>query len=109
MTEVDKSREDEWFLRNERELIEAARKAREQREAERAQEGREEERRRLKDLHFMRCPKCGHELREEAIEGVQVDRCTFCEGLYLDAGELDKLLLQRDDQRRGFLKRVLGI
>ena len=109
MTEVDKSREDEWFLRNERELIEAARKAREQREAERANQGRDEERRRLKDLHFMRCPKCGHELREEAIEGVQVDRCTFCEGLYLDAGELDKLLLQRDDQRRGFLKRVLGI
>ena len=108
MTEVDKSREDEWFLRNERELIEAARKAREKREAARAGQEREEERRRLKDLHFMRCPKCGHELREEGIEGVQVDRCTFCEGMFLDAGELDKLLTQRGEQRRGFLKRVLG-
>ena len=109
MSEVDKSREDEWFLRNERELIETARKARAKREAERTSHEREEERRRLKDLHFMRCPKCGHELREETIDGVQVDRCSFCEGLYLDAGELDKLMLQRDEQRRGFLKRVLGL
>ena len=45
----------------------------------------------LKQLHDMRCPKCGMELKEIAVRGVQVDRCFSCNGTWLDAGELEKL------------------
>ena len=46
------------------------------------------ERDNLKQLHQMRCPKCGMELKEIEVRGVQVDRCFSCNGTWLDAGEL---------------------
>jgi hypothetical protein len=99
------SREDEWFKKNEQDLLETARKARAKREAERAAA----ERQRLKELHFMKCPKCGHDMKEEAVDPVTVDRCTFCEGIYLDAGELDTLFLRKVDERKSFLRKLIGI
>jgi hypothetical protein len=103
-----KRREDEWFLKNEQQLLDAARVAREKRERERAAKEQAEERARLKALHFMKCPKCGHDMQEEVLSGVKVDRCTFCEGIYLDAGELDQLFLKKDSERKGILRRLLG-
>lgn len=107
--ETDRSREDEWFLKNERELIEAARLAREKRERERAESEREEERRRLREQHFMKCPKCGHDLREQVLSDVTIDACTFCEGVFFDAGELDTLFLKREDERKGVLRKLLRL
>ncbi len=49
----------------------------------------EEEKRRLKDLHYMRCPKCGMELIEIDYKGIKIDECSECEGIWLDAGELE--------------------
>ena len=49
----------------------------------------EEERKRLKDLHFMRCPKCGMELIEIDYKNIKIDKCSECEGIWLDAGELE--------------------
>jgi uncharacterized protein len=46
------------------------------------------EKQRLKDLHYMRCPKCGMELIEIDYKNIKVDRCSECEGVWLDAGEL---------------------
>ena len=109
MVEQDKRREDEWFRANEKKLLETARIEREKREKERASQEAESERKRLKDQHFMRCPKCGHEMREEALEGVTIDRCSFCEGIYFDAGELDQVLLKREDDRRGFFRKLVKI
>ena len=103
------TREDEWFKKNEQDLLETARKAREKREAERAAAEKADERKRLKDLHFMKCPKCGHDMKEEAVDPVTVDRCTFCEGIYLDAGELDTLFLRKVDERKSFLRKLIGI
>jgi hypothetical protein len=109
VVEQDRKREDEWFLQNERQLLEAARIARLAREQERSAKEKAEETRRLKDLHFMKCPKCGHDMVEETIEGVSADRCTHCEGLFLDAGELEQVLTQKDDQRRGFFRKLVKI
>ncbi len=50
-----------------------------------------EERTRLKDLHWMRCPKCGMELQEVEFRGVRIDQCAACQGVWLDAGELELL------------------
>jgi hypothetical protein len=37
----------------------------------------------------MRCPKCGLELIEIDYKGIKVDKCSECEGVWLDAGELE--------------------
>lgn len=107
--ETGRRREDEWFVKNEKELIEKARLERQKREAARAAEQQESERKRLRELHFMKCPKCGHELREEELEGISVDRCTFCEGLWLDASELEQLFLRKTDPNKSLLRKLLGV
>jgi len=107
--DLSKKREDDWFQKNEEQLIAAARAAREKREKERAASEQAAEREKLKALHFMKCPKCGHELREEPIAEVTVDRCSFCEGIFLDAGELERIFLKREDDRKGFLTRLLKL
>ena len=48
-----------------------------------------ENRRKLKELHHMRCPKCGMELIEVAYKGIKTDECSECKGIWLDAGELE--------------------
>jgi hypothetical protein len=50
-----------------------------------------EEQARLKELHWMRCPKDGSELLETELRGVKVDICSTCGGMWLDAGELDAM------------------
>jgi len=50
-----------------------------------------EEKNRLKNLHFMRCPKCGMELIEIDYKNIKIDKCSECEGIWLDAGELDSV------------------
>jgi uncharacterized protein len=107
VVEQDRKREDEWFLQ--RQLLEAARIARLAREQERSAKEKAEETKRLKDLHFMKCPKCGHDMVEETIEALSADRCTHCEGLFLDAGELEQILAQKEDQRRGFFRKLVKI
>lgn len=79
------STEEEYFAREE------AEKAR-RRSAEQSKEISEKERQGLKDLHFMRCPKCGMELTELKFRGVAIDKCTSCGGVWLDDGELETLL-----------------
>ena len=49
----------------------------------------EEEKQRLKKLHYMQCPKCGMELIEIDYKGIKIDECSECEGIWLDAGELN--------------------
>ena len=97
MADGRKSLEDEYFAREERarrEAEEARRRARER-----------EERRRL---HFMKCPKCGADLRAESVRGVEVDRCGECRGLWLDAGELEKLAGPEEGLFRSVLE-TLGV
>ena len=51
----------------------------------------EEEKKNLKDLHYMRCPKCGMELIEIEFKGIKIDKCFQCDGIWLDSGEMDAL------------------
>jgi uncharacterized protein len=105
----DHRREDEWFRENEKHLLEAARVARERRERERSEKEAASERKKIRDAHYMKCPKCGHDLKEEDLVGVKVDRCTHCEGVFFDAGELDQLFAKKAEERRGFFRRLAGI
>jgi hypothetical protein len=49
----------------------------------------EEERARDRSLHFMKCPKCGMGLVEVEYRGIAVDKCSACDGVWLDAGEFE--------------------
>ena len=74
--------EDDYFMRMD---IERKKSTTEEKQKKLA----EEEKGRLKELHFMKCPKCGMELSEIDYKSVKVDKCFGCEGVWLDAGELE--------------------
>jgi hypothetical protein len=108
--DLSRQRENDWFRENEKKLLEEARRAREAREKERLAKETAAERQRVRDLHYMKCPKCGHDLKTESLDGIEIDRCTFCEGFFVDAGELEQLFLARQQgQRQSFLRGLLRI
>ncbi len=42
------------------------------------------------------CPKCHGTMRTYERNGVHVDQCTECRGLFLDRGELERLVAAED-------------
>ncbi|HEX5830284.1 MAG TPA: zf-TFIIB domain-containing protein [Gemmatimonadaceae bacterium] len=54
----------------------------------------------------LQCPKCDGTLHEEALGDVKVDRCDSCQGLWLDAGELELLARQGQQGSRGFFDSI---
>jgi len=43
------------------------------------------------DTHSLQCPKCEHGMDEVTHEGVSIDRCTNCHGLWFDDDEAAQL------------------
>lgn len=39
----------------------------------------------------MTCPKCGGDMRKYERNGIDIDQCTECRGIFLDRGELEQL------------------
>jgi hypothetical protein len=87
--ERKKAQEDEYFVKKERELL-AKLKAKQESEAKEAQ----------KAFH-MRCPKCGAALKERSFQKIQIDQCTACNGIWLDAGELEAVAAREDESWLG--------
>jgi ribosomal protein L37AE/L43A len=75
-----KALEDDYFRRKEQEALE---KVRQKMAAEKAAEEAA--------AAAIHCPKCDGTLTEIAFEEVQIDRCGKCGGVWLDAGELERL------------------
>ncbi len=49
----------------------------------------------------MNCPRCESALDERERDGVTIDVCTRCRGVWLDRGELEKLIAYaQEDARR---------
>lgn len=42
-------------------------------------------------VHSLKCPKCGHGMEEVTHEGVTIDRCSHCKGMWFDADEAHEL------------------
>jgi len=93
-TDKPSRNEDEYFARQEAERLNLLRQ---QDTAERAA------RERLS--HFMKCPKCGGSLQTETLQGIQVDRCPDCQGIWLDHDEVATLMKHED---HGALGRVMS-
>jgi acetyl-CoA carboxylase beta subunit len=87
--------EEEYFAKREADLIKARREAR-------TRASQEADRK----SHYMKCPKCGADLVTEDHDGIQVDRCPECHGMWLDAGEAESLT-RRDSGVVGILKSVV--
>ena len=45
----------------------------------------------LKATHYMHCGKCGHKMKTTHFKGVEIEVCTVCSAVLLDAGELEIL------------------
>jgi uncharacterized protein len=102
MPDYDKpsSQEDDFFAREE---IEKKRKL----ALKQQQETAEKEREQLKQLHFMKCPKCGMDLHAITKGKVQLDTCFNCHGIWLDAGELEQLLRGDGNEATGSVMRSI--
>lgn len=48
--------------------------------------------RNLEDFDPMNCPKCQAEMRTYERNGIHVDQCSECRGIFLDRGELEHLI-----------------
>jgi ssDNA-binding Zn-finger/Zn-ribbon topoisomerase 1 len=98
-TEEKPSRnEDEYFVRLDAELLKAQRV---QLDEQRAAQERKQ--------HYMKCPKCGHDLAEREFQHVKVDVCPNCHGMWLDKGELDMIEHVEQRHRGGFLGSLFGL
>jgi hypothetical protein len=89
--------EDEYFTRQDAELMKARRA--ELDAARRAQE---------RKAHYMKCPKCGADLKEVQFQNVRVDVCPECKGTWLDAGELEMIRFVQQSAVTRFIDDMLG-
>ena len=87
------SKEDEYFYKLNKELIERKRRELDKKKME--------EQKKAKPGHYMHCPKCGEPMEEIAHLGIMVDRCKGCSGIFFDRGELEILLESKE--QKGFL------
>jgi len=46
----------------------------------------------------MLCPRCGAELAHDSRQSVEIDTCPECRGVWLDRGELEKILREQSDR-----------
>jgi hypothetical protein len=91
LKERERAEEDLYFAKRDRELLEKLKqKQPEKAAAEPAPT-------------LGRCPKCGAALAERNIDGVTVDQCGSCGGVWLDAGELETLAGR---EKEGWLARL---
>ena|SRR6185436_13597352 len=96
--EKPSSLEDEYFAREE---IEQKRKLALKQAEQTAEQKREE----LKKLHFMKCPKCGMDLHAISKGKLELDACFNCHGVWLDRGELQRMLSGEGDESTGAVMR----
>ncbi len=90
--------EDEYFVKQDAELIKAQRQ---RLDAQRASMERKS--------HYMKCPKCGHDLVETDFHHIKIDRCPECDGVWFDAGEVEMLEHVDQSQLRGLIRSMFGL
>jgi Transcription factor zinc-finger len=100
-----RAREFGWFRQHEAELMETARRRHEMADHTRRSVEVDEL---LRKARGRPCPRCGAEMTQREVEGVEVLGCPACSGFFLERDDLEHVLLAHDAHRRGFLRRLLG-
>ena len=88
--ERKKAQEDEYFVKKERELL-AKLKVKQEAESKAA----------AKNAAHMTCPKCGEPLKARSFQKIEIDQCTGCNGIWLDAGEMEQVAGKENDSWLG--------
>ena len=98
MTNKPSDKEAEYFAKLD---AEKRKKLREKLDGKRSEERKKQE----KEAHWMKCPKCGADLKEIKQNDIAIDECAECGGIWLDSGELEMLLKSEAKVTSGFLNR----
>lgn len=77
--------EEEYFKRRDRESLTRLREAL-----------HEQARARGEEVATMQCPRCDGRLHDAAFDDVHINRCDTCDGIWLDAGELEQIIGQEN-------------
>ncbi len=101
--------ENNWFKQNEILILEQAAHKRKKRMAEMAAKQGQEALDKLRTAHWMKCPKCGHDMEAVTFEGIEVESCTYCMGVFFERGEIESLLFRRTPQRFTFYRKFFGL
>ncbi|HXV50402.1 MAG TPA: zf-TFIIB domain-containing protein [Candidatus Binatia bacterium] len=78
--ERKKAQEEEYFVKKEQEQL-AKLRAKQEAEAKVA----------AKEASYMKCPRCGESLKARSFQKIEIDQCSGCGGIWLDAGELEQV------------------
>ena len=57
---------------------------------------------------MLTCPKCQESMRTYERNGINVDQCTGCKGIFLDRGELEALISAEGDLSENFQPQSTG-
>ena len=57
----------------------------------------------LKALHYMKCPKCGHDLENKRMTYIDVDQCTSCGVIVLDPEDIDRFIAEEKSILKKFI------
>ncbi len=97
MTDKPSRNEDEYFAKLEAERLKKRRE-------ETAREAQLAERQK----HSMKCPRCGADLVTEDYQGIQIDRCPECNGMWLDEGEVNQLVAKEGGGAAGLFSAIVA-
>ena len=92
------SNEEEYFARANADLIKEQRSRLD-----------EERRKAERKAHYMKCPKCGADLKETTYHHMKIDVCPECGGTFLDKGELEMLAHVERNSFSRFIGDMLGL
>lgn len=53
----------------------------------------------------MKCPNCNATLVMSDRQGIEIDYCPDCRGVWLDRGELDKIIERSNQEMQSFQKK----
>ena len=57
--------------------------------------------------HFMKCPHCGADLTTVSVDGLTIDRCRECQGVYIEAKAAERLLTAKQEALHGMFKSMI--
>ncbi|HXW52721.1 MAG TPA: zf-TFIIB domain-containing protein [Myxococcota bacterium] len=57
----------------------------------------------LKALHYMKCPKCGHDLETKRMSYIDIDQCSSCGVLVLKPEDVDRFVAEEKSILKAFI------
>ena len=51
---------------------------------------------------IIKCPRCNVNMIKKTRMGVTIDKCKRCDGIWLDGGEIEKILMRIEEERKKF-------